>query len=175
MLKSDAVKKFAAYVNEFTIYSICGWLYETVCESIFAGEFILNEGFLRHLPLCPIYGVGAFIALGVMEKIGSLTRMQVFAGGTVITTVVEYIAALILESLLNRRLWDYTPWILDFQGRISLISSLIFGLGCLFALWLRPRCRAYCSKRQWTVYVAALCLLAMLIDFVIVVMGLSHY
>ena len=169
MLKSDAVKKIAAYVKEFTIYSFLGWTYETVCESIFAGRFVLNEGFLRHLPVCPIYGVGSFIALAVMYRIGNLNKLKVFIGGTIITTVVEYIAAIILESLLHKRLWDYTPWIFDFQGRVSLISSLIFGLGCVVAFWLRPRCREYCLKRQWTVVTAALCLLAMVIDFLIVV------
>lgn len=172
MLKSDAVKRTAAYVIEFIIYSFLGWLYETVCESIFAGGFVLNEGFLCHLPVCPIYGVGAFIALGIMYRIGNLNKLKVFIGGTVITTVVEYIAAIILESILNKKLWDYTPWILDFQGRISVISSLIFGFGCVLGYWLHPRCMAYCLKRQWTVAVAVLCLLAMVIDFIIVVSGL---
>ncbi len=160
-------KKVWGYVNEFTIYAFAGWLYETVCESIFAGTLVLNRGLL-HLPVCPIYGVGAFIALWIMHRFKRLSLPQVFIGGVIITTVVEYVAALILESTLHRALWDYTPWILDFQGRVSLISSLIFGLGCVGAYKLRPLMEEYCINKKWIVLTAVIEAAAMIIDFIIV-------
>lgn len=159
------------YINEFTLYSFAGWVYETVCESIFAGRLILNRGFL-HLPVCPIYGVGAFIAIWIMHRFGRLNKLQVFISGTVITTVVEYTAALIIEALLHKTLWDYSKWICNFQGRISLISSLIFGLGCVGAYSLRPVVEKHWVGKKWLTVTAIAEAAAMAVDFVLVVMGL---
>lgn len=175
MLKSGRIdvplkKRFWGYVNEFTIYAFLGWVYETIVETIFAGHLVLNRGML-HLPVCPIYGFGAFIALWIMFRFKALKRWQVFVGGTVITTVVEYIAALILENGFSLKLWDYTPWICDFQGRVSLISSLIFGLGCLGAYAFRPKCEIKCLNNKVAVATGAVFLTAMVVDFVLVVMG----
>lgn len=175
MLKSGRIdvplkKRFWGYVNEFTLYAFAGWVYETIAESIFAGHLVLNRGML-HLPVCPIYGVGAFIALWIMYRFKPLKGWQVFCGGMVITTVVEYIAALILESALHKKLWDYTLWICDFQGRVSLISSLIFGLGCLGAYAFRPKCERGCLNKKWAVVTGAVFLIAMVGDFVLVMMG----
>ncbi len=164
------IKKIPAYINEFTIYALAGWLYETVCESIFAGELILNRGFL-HLPVCPIYGVGAFIVLLMLKPFKKLSNLKVFISGALITTVVEYIAALILEAVLHKSLWDYSLWILNFQGRVSLISSLIFGLGCVGAYKLHPVMEKYCTGKRWITVTAIIELSAMTIDFILVVTG----
>jgi uncharacterized membrane protein len=172
MSKSERIKTFkqniGGYVNEFTFFALVGWLYETVCESIFAGHLVLNRGLL-HLPVCPIYGVGAFIALWLIAIINKKPKLwQVFVYGTVITTVVEYIAALLIEATLHKTLWDYSAWVCNFQGRVSLISSLIFGLGCVGAYSLRPACEKYCREHKWTLVSAAVFALAMVVDLVIV-------
>lgn len=155
------------YINEFTLYAFIGWVYETICESIFAHTLILNRGYL-HLPVCPIYGFGAFIALWIMHRFKKLNAFQIFAGGVVITTVVEYIAALIIEAVLHKTLWDYSAWICNFQGRISLISSMIFGLGCLGAYKLRPTMERYCINKKWIRVTALIELAAMAADFIII-------
>ncbi len=158
------------YINEFTLYALAGWLYETVCESIFAHTLILNRGYL-HLPVCPIYGVGAFIALWIMHRFKRLNTAQVFVGGIIITTVVEYIAALLIEAVLHKPLWDYTPWICNFQGRVSLISSLIFGLGCVGAYKFRPFMEKYCIGKKWLIVTAVIEATATAVDFMLVSIG----
>ena len=45
----------------FMIYSILGWILESVYRS-YCEKRIINSGFLRG-PICPIYGVGANIIL----------------------------------------------------------------------------------------------------------------
>lgn len=160
-------RRIWGYINEFTLYAFIGWVYETICESIFAQTFILNRGYL-HLPVCPIYGFGAFIALWIMHRFKKLNAMQIFIGGTLITTVVEYIAALILEALLHKSLWDYSLWIYNFQGRVSLISSIIFGFGCLGAYHFRPFMERYCLSKKWLMWTAIIEVIAMTVDFIIV-------
>ena len=45
----------------FVIYSFLGWVCETVYCSIGSRKFV-NRGFL-YGPLCPVYGVGALLAV----------------------------------------------------------------------------------------------------------------
>lgn len=167
--ETNFLQSFFVYVNEFTVCSLVGWLYETVCESIFAHGLVLNRGFL-HLPVCPIYGFGAFIALFIISRLKNMTPVKVFFGGVMITTVVEYIAALIIETLLHKTLWDYTPWICDFQGRVSLISSLIFGLGCLGAYKLRPLMHKHLTGSKIINVLAVIELVLMIGDFLLIVL-----
>ncbi len=46
------------YIMVFTVSSFLGWLYETVLTSV-RWETFAERGFLQ-LPICPIYGVGAY-------------------------------------------------------------------------------------------------------------------
>ena len=47
----------------FFIYSFVGWVWETAQFTIYERRFV-NRGFLNG-PLCPIYGCGALMMLGV--------------------------------------------------------------------------------------------------------------
>ena len=51
----------------FIIYSLMGWIYETVFCTI-KGKKWENRGFL-YGPVCPLYGVGALIVTGIVEMI----------------------------------------------------------------------------------------------------------
>jgi uncharacterized membrane protein len=106
-----------------------------------------------------------------MHRFKRLSTLQVFVGGVVITTVVEYISALLIEAILHKTLWDYSAWICNFQGRVSLISSLIFGLGCVAAYSLRPFMERYCVGKRWITVAAVIEAIAILGDFVLVLLG----
>lgn len=108
----------------FIISSFIGWLYETIITSIQCNHFA-DRGFL-HLPLCPIYGIGALVILLLFSRIKN--SFTVFCAGTLVTTIVELIASYLLEYTLHIRLWSYAGWPLQFEERISLLSSLLFGL-----------------------------------------------
>ena len=97
---------FCAAVILFTICGVCGYLYEIAVTSYLHGHFV-NRGFL-HIPVLPIYGV--------------------FFGGMAITTLLELIASYIIEWVLGKGLWSYRSWDFNFDGRISLYSSIAFGI-----------------------------------------------
>ena len=46
-----------------------------------------------------------------------------------VTGTLEYFVSCLLESLFGRRWWDYTGWPLNINGRICIISVMMFGLG----------------------------------------------
>ena len=41
---------------------------------------------------------------------------------------IEYIVSCILENVFDKRWWNYSDWPLNIKGRISLISSVGFGI-----------------------------------------------
>lgn len=114
----------------FTLCGFAGWVYETALTSYLWGEFA-ERGFL-HVPILPIYGVFAFIMLPVFRKHNGW--VTVFFGGMLITTVLELISSYIIEAVLHRQLWSYSSWDFNFQGRISLYSSLVFGVMSLLLI-----------------------------------------
>lgn len=118
------ISRITRYIVCFILASLIGWLYEIVMGLIVWGQFV-DRGVL-HLPLCPIYGFGVLLILAAVGK--KRTFLRIFVYGTVLSTVLELAASYLLEWVFHLRLWDYELWPLQFQGRISLPSSLIFGL-----------------------------------------------
>ena len=53
------------YYLWFTIYSVLGWVYESILCSI-EEKKIINRGFLNG-PYCPIYGAGGAAITGVFD------------------------------------------------------------------------------------------------------------
>ncbi|MBQ7776546.1 MAG: putative ABC transporter permease [Lachnospiraceae bacterium] len=112
------------YIMVFTVSSFIGWLYETVLTSVRWGYFA-ERGFLQS-PVCPIYGFGALVLLLMLQRFRS--SVVIFLAGTMVTTVVELAASYVLEYFLHMQLWTYKHWLLNFQGRISFWSSVLFGV-----------------------------------------------
>lgn len=119
--------KLSALILEFTAYSFIGWAYETVLTSAVWGRFA-ERGWL-HLPICPIYGFCALALLLILRKIKN--PLLIFLAGTAVTTAAELAASYVLDLFIDDPLWDYDNWAFNFQGRIALGSSLIFGVLCV--------------------------------------------
>ena len=60
------ISKLYLYILYFFIFSVCGWILETLFSFIVLGHFT-NRGFL-YGPLCPIYGWGAIILIVFLSK-----------------------------------------------------------------------------------------------------------
>ncbi len=108
----------------FTIASFAGWLYEVVLNLLVYGIYA-DRGIL-HLPLCPIYGFGSLALLLLFHRRNAW--YHVFLASTVLVTVLELVCSYLLEAWLGFQLWNYADWPLQFEGRISLLSSVIFGV-----------------------------------------------
>ena len=114
----------------FLAAAFTGWLYEICCTMILYGKY-MDRGVL-HLPFCPIYGFSLLMLYLIFRKIKN--PAVIFFGSLLITTAVEYLTYVIMESRYHIILWSYDDWPLNYKGRISLISSCIFGLMALFLL-----------------------------------------
>ncbi len=124
----------------FAAAAFGGWIYEEICVYVLYGK-LYNRGML-HLTLCPIYGFGAWGLYFLLHRIKSTPLF--FLLSVLIASAFEYACSCLLEMLFHRSFWSYEGWLLSVNNRISLISSLIFGLlAVVFAKGIVP----FFSKR----------------------------
>ena len=121
----------------FSIYSFIGWLLESVYRSITQRRPI-NAGFL-YGPFVPIYGFGAgFIVILEYAFRSWHIVPQLFMYGIVLT-LVEYVVALLFETVFKLKLWDYSRNRFNIQGRVCLLFSGFWAaLALVFVLVIHP-------------------------------------
>ena len=122
----------AVWIFQFFFCAISGWVGETIMESIVRKRFV-SKGFF-YGPYVPVHGLGAFAVYAAAAPFRA-NPLVVYLIGIVLCTVVEYLAALLLEKVFHCKSWDYrtypyASWC-HFQGRIALTTSLFFGLVAL--------------------------------------------
>lgn len=126
--------KFQNLAIYFFTCAFIGWILEMTYGFMVFGHFV-DRGFL-YGPICPIYGYGAVAMILIIDAIQKkkVNAVGKFVIITVVFTLLEYLASLVLELIFHLRWWDYTNEILNINGRVCLIFSLIFGIiGLAFA------------------------------------------
>ena len=128
------VIQLAYYFLLFILYSFGGWIVECIW-TYFMKRKLENRGFLFG-PICPIYGVGSLICVLLIGPLRLSWPLE-FLLMIVICDLIEYITSVVLEKIYNVRWWDYTTAsVLHLNGRISLETSIGFGVGSIFILHL---------------------------------------
>lgn len=131
-VKMDKKKKlweiFRNYMEYFLVYCSIGWIYESIwCCMIYHKRGFINRGFLFG-PWLPIYGIGFFIILGIFTLLKVKKPVFVFLIGTAVATIAELTASYIIDATVGHPLWDYKGYFMNFDARIALVPSLMFGL-----------------------------------------------
>lgn len=134
--KEKRLSKYQLFFVYFCIYAFLGWLMETLYVSNLKG-FLVKRGFLLG-PICPIYGFGAVILITVLGKYKK-KPLKLFFFAIILFSVFEYIVGFGLEALYGNRWWDYSTHFFNLNGRITLFSSLVWGiLALLFFNTIHP-------------------------------------
>lgn len=160
-----------------TVCGCIGWVYETIFTSILWGHFcgFFARGLL-HVPVCPIYGFFALLLLAIFRTplfrklSGWKKAAAAFLTGTAVCTLCELLASYGMEAILGEFLWSYDGWPLNFQGRISLFSSLLFGaltLVLVFGVTPLFRRTIACQPKAVTILLGAVCGTVMAADLYI--------
>ena len=152
----------ASYAAEFTVCGFIGWLYEVAVMYVIWRHFC-DRGFL-HIPILPIYGFFALILLVIFRKKNSF--LFVFFVSMGITTAGELISSYVIEAVIGEQLWSYDMWRFNFQGRIALYSSLMFGgLSVLLVKAVHPLMRLFHRKApNLSAASGIICILVILTD-----------
>ena len=114
------------YVSYFFIYSFIGWVFEVIV-ALFESKELINRGYLT-LPFLPVYGFGALL-ISLIFKDDDHQWFYVAIVGGLVATILELITSYALEYAFNISMWDYSEIKYNFQGRISLLTSVFFMVG----------------------------------------------
>ena len=93
--------------------------------SVKHGKFV-NRGFVSG-PFCTIYGFGALSVYLILKPVSD-NLFLLYVGGVIVATALEYVTAVLMESIFHTSWWDYSDQKYNFQGRICLGVSLGWGV-----------------------------------------------
>lgn len=131
------------YLNTFLLYSILGFLLETV------RSFFVNSKFTSGIlygPWTPIYGIGIVIVILISNYLFAHLHLSrwvetfiTFVIITLILTLLEWVGGILIEKIFHTVFWDYSKEAFSIGKYISLSKSLMWGVGSiLFIYVLKP-------------------------------------
>lgn len=124
------------YIALFFIYSVAGWIMESVNISI-RNKKITNRGFLIG-PYCPIYGCGVVLITFLLQKYHDDIPVTFFLS-ILICGNLEYMTSYVMEKIFKARWWDYSSRKFNINGRICLETLIPFGIaGATINILLNP-------------------------------------
>lgn len=112
---------FHKYLWNVIIYSILGLIAE-----ILYGFVITKKGFILG-PLCIIYGIIATISILILNKYKG-HKIKLFILGAILATSMQYAISFLLECTLGATLWNYSEIKFNINGRVSVLTSAIWGI-----------------------------------------------
>lgn len=122
----------------FIIYSIAGYIVETIFGIVTKGVWESRQSFL-YGPFCGIYGLGAVIMIVLLQYF-TKNYNTLFIGGFVIGSIIEYLVSLFGEMALHVKWWDYSNMPLNIEGRVCVYFSIFWGfLGIYLMASLNPK------------------------------------
>ncbi len=188
----DKVKKnWPALTLIFFIFSLGGWLMETIGNIIFHGS-VLDKGFLT-MPICPIYGFAVLLLLVVVglpfegkwkdkfENYSGKKRIIIkgltLIGYTIVATLIavgfEFVVGQVYYMIFDIRLWHYQETADTFwNGFISREVSDAWFLMIMIAapLVVTPLYRVVKKMKQEPLKIFSIILSSLIvIDFIVTV------
>lgn len=163
------INKSKYYINIFFIYSILGFLFESILMMV-SGNHFFNSGVL-YGPWAFIYGIAIFILMLLdkflkerkLPKWGELVLFYI--GATILMTLIEFIGGNLIEKIFHLVYWDYTNMAHNFGNYICLEISLFWGLfATLVNYLLTPLTKKLAKKIPW--YVTILLIILFIADII---------
>lgn len=111
-------------IAAFLIYSMLGWLVESIYMSI-CNRRVTNRGFGKG-PFCPIYGFGGVLGYLILHPLdGHYIRLYIV--GALIATAFEFLVGKLMLALFGELWWDYNDKPLNYKGIVCLESTVAWG------------------------------------------------
>ena len=126
------------YVNNFLLFSIFGFFFETITYTILG---IHNQSGFMYLWWTPFYGIGVLIAtlsykyFSKYIKDNKLKNIILFIYFFIVLSLLEYMGGRTTEWLHGYSLWNYEHIPLHLGKYISVGTSLIWAVGAFIYLY----------------------------------------
>ena len=138
MQKNSKINEINKIFLIFMIGSVIGYIVEMIVALVQEGHLESRQGVL-YGPLTPIYGVGIVAYYICFNKIKTRDKKKVFLISMLVGGTIEYLCSFIQEKIFGTVSWDYSNWILNINGRTTLIHCTYWGLaGILYILLIEP-------------------------------------
>ena len=122
----------------FMIGSIIGYIVEMIVALVQEGHLESRQGVI-YGPFTPIYGVGIVIYYLAFQKIKTRDKKKIFIISMLLGGTVEYLFSFLQEKIFGTVSWDYSNWILNINGRTTLIHCTYWGVaGLLYMSLIEP-------------------------------------
>ncbi len=142
--EGEEKKHFAAGLNVYKLLwvyyigGIAGFLWETVWCLFRYGNYQWRSG-MAFTPINPVYGMGAVVLYLTLYKVNKKNYPLIFLIGVVGGTAVELFCSYFQEYLFGAAAWNYSHMFMNFEGRICLGISLVWGVFTLaWTEWICP-------------------------------------
>ena len=117
------------------IGSILGYIVEMIVGLVQNGRFVSRQG-LIYGPFTPVYGIGILVYYLFFRIINTKNKGYIFIFSMILGGITEYLCSYIQEKVFGTVSWDYSNWILNINGRTTLIHCTYWGLAGLLYIWL---------------------------------------
>ena len=128
------------YLNCFFVYSIFGYLMETIIAFLIKANF--KSGILTG-PWTPVYGIGAVIILFISNYLFKNLHMNrvyetviMFFVVAVVLSFIEALGGVLIEHFFGITFWDYTNQKYNIGKYISLEMSIIWGIASIIFVYV---------------------------------------
>lgn len=166
-----SVEYFIQLLTYLIIYSIFGWILESVSKTIEQKKWV-NSGFLNG-PFCPIYGFGATIMILCLDSLKD-KPILLFITAFIILSLWEYIVGVLLEKLFKTKYWDYSQLKFNIKGRVCLKNSIYWGiLGVIFIRYVNPFIAGYIVQIEvkHLIYIDSVIIIGIIVDTIITIIS----
>ncbi len=145
------------YLNCFFIYSILGFLLETICSLIgFGGT--LNSG-IFYGPWTPVYGIGSIIIITISKylfkniKVNKwLNSLILFIVTTIILSLIEWLGGFLIEYIFHTIFWDYSNHAYHIGKYVALDMSIMWGIASVFFVYIiHPQLKKIIKKIPYSI------------------------
>lgn len=118
----------------FTVGCFLGVVIETLWCRIRYHKWESRRGLVLG-PFNLVYGFGALVMTLGLYPLRGVRDLFVFAVGTILGGVYEYVCSVVQEKVVGTVSWDYRSFPLNLHGRINLLYCFFWGI--LALLWER--------------------------------------
>ena len=165
----ERIKKIKYCINIFFIYSILGFLFESILMIVSNNHFF-NSGVL-YGPWAFIYGIAIFILM-ILDKFLKERKLPkwleivlFYIGATLLMTLIEFTGGMLIEKIFHTVYWDYINMNNHYGHYICLEISLFWGLfATLVNYLLTPLAKKLAKKTPW--YITIILIILFVIDII---------
>ena len=118
----------------FVIGAFLGDMVETVFCRLTAGVW-MSRSSLVWRPFSVVWGLALAMATVLLRQNQDKSDRYLFAFGTVLGGVYEYVCSAVTELLFGTVFWDYSKFKFNLGGRINLLYCFFWGIAAV--LWMR--------------------------------------